>query len=251
MATFLLASLANTLMQLPAPYGLAAIGLLAILAMTNVAQLAGSAHEPLQAGLDQFGRLIAWLFAPAIVLDAPFIRLLNIGILQEAVMGRANVTPSLLCGAFLALLAVSTFALTSADALRRLVARKRLDLSNPKPLLQTAHLPTNPSQEDDLAILLTQVQDLTRRMTLAETALLSVAQSAPVSATATNSEKSVPPPLSRPGSEISAEDDAAMEALREQGYYDGPWSEDRHEEGPDTYGPISDDADFLKIMESR
>ena len=63
MATFLLASLANTLILLPAPYGLAGIALLVLLAGMNAAQLARAAQTPLQASLDQIGRLLAWLIA--------------------------------------------------------------------------------------------------------------------------------------------------------------------------------------------
>ncbi len=263
MATFLLASLANTLILLPAPYGLAGIVILVLLTVINAAQLARAVQTPLQASLDQIGRLMAWLMAPAIVSDQPFIRLTNIGLLHDLLLNGPSPTPSLLCGGGLAVLTIMSLALAGTDSLRhRLAARRSASMRHDRALTPMRPA-TLSAQERLIADLVAQVEDLNHRMTRAEDALRSVIEEADT--THADGQSAVPfkskcaahvltrASLPAPETESAADiaDTAAIDALREQGYYDGPWSEDRSADADDTYPPISDDADFLKIMETR
>lgn len=263
MATFLLASLANTLILLPAPYGLAGIALLVLLAGMNAAQLARAAQTPLQASLDQIGRLLAWLIAPAIVMDQPFIRLTNIGLLHDLLLNGPSPTPALLCGGVLGFLTITSLALAGTDSLRHRLAARRAASVHHDTALAPMRPATTAAQERLIADLLAQVEDLNHRMTRAEDTLRSVIEEADTtdadgqsalqfkSKCAAHVITGATPPAPETESAADIADTAAIDALREQGYYDGPWSEDRSADADDTYPPISDDADFLKIMETR
>ena len=255
MPTFLLSALANTLL---ATEGWThTLGLLCLLAipLVSIEAVMRGFQTSSRLALDQFGRSLAWLFAPALAATPPYLFFTNINA-ALTVLSSSAASPAALCG--LALFALTLFcaghaAITSAIARTQKRSPKREtrpqmdagDPSAPARGLPAAPITALEVENSPTALLILRIEALTNAVHGLAQQIESLREEAAAPETAA--------PDSR--SEHESPQDAAIEALQDMGYHEGPWAEDNAPSSADTdqerYPPRSNDASFLSIWEQK
>ncbi|MBD1206776.1 MAG: hypothetical protein H9533_21955 [Rhodobacteraceae bacterium] len=276
MPTFLLAVLANTLLTMAGwPYTLGLL-CLASIPLVSLSAIAFTTKAPDRMALEQLGRTLAWLAAPAIAPSPPYLFFTNPNALLTLI-ATGMPSPAALCGialgalclisaAYLAILHLKEVRATrkQSDPRTSVAAARRRGLS----MSFSAFGGTPPEQSGESVSLEARMLALTEAIRALTEQIEALRRDV-----ATPDQPSPDPESHRAASKPRIQDtftepaespqDAAIEALNDMGYYQGPWtdviknttaSNPTEEDGsqqPDTYPPISDDPSFLDVLERR
>lgn len=237
MLTLLLCTAANTVSLLSGPFEYLGWALFGAAILHAAAVSFEARNSPSRAALGQLGRCIATIAAPTVSVTSPFVHFTTLGalLLREDPLNPATfavtMQAALLCACFL-----------YAGLISLRTSKDHWSLANRQQRKATA-IPSAPSSD----LMQAQIEDLTLRLALLEHHMQLQGHS-PVTAASADA----PVRSERPDEDCrEGPFDAAASALAEMGYHDGPWNAGKTDDAPaeDQYPPVSDDADFLKVME--
>lgn len=276
MPTFLLAILANTLLTMTGwPYTLGLLCMAAI-PLVSMGAIAVTRHAPDRMALEQLGRSLAWLAAPALAPSPPYLFFTNPGALLT-LAETGMLSPAALCGLALGVLCfisaayLAVFRLREARATRPqpdprtsvAAARGRGQSQSFAAFGRKASEQSDPSVslEAHLVALTEAIRALTEQIEALRQEVATSDQTIPDLET---HQADRAPRLREAATEpAESPQDAAIEALNDMGYYEGPWTDAPKDAAPDSptvgdisnrpdsYPPVSNDTSFLDVLERR
>lgn len=241
MLTLFLCTAANTLSRFSGPFEYLGWALYGVAILHAAAAALEARNSPSRAALGQFTRCLATIAAPTFTLTSPFVHFTTLGAL---LFREVTLSPAILAVCAQAALLCACLAKGGLDAIQS--ARHQASASvnsapRGKVMAQTdARAGSHPAEVQS------QIEDLALRLAILEDRLQ---QSTREHVAETEPETTESP------------FDAAAAALAQMGYHDGPWNAqktvdtladntpDGDAPAEDQYPPVSNDADFLKVME--
>lgn len=276
MPTFLLAVLANTLLTMAGwPYTLGLL-CLASIPLVSLSAIAFTTKAPDRMTLEQLGRTLAWLAAPAIAPSPPYLFFTNPNALLTLI-ATGMPSPAALCGIALGALCLISAAYLAILHLKEVRAtRQQSDprtnataaLGRGLSMSFSALGGTPPEQSGESVSLEARMLALTEAIHALtqqiEALRRDVATPDQPSPGPESHQAATKPRLRETSTEpVESPQDAAIEALKDMGYYEGPWTDETKDTTasnpaagdfsarPDSYPPVSNDASFLDVMERR
>lgn len=237
MLTLFLCSAAATVSLLSGPFEYLSWALYSAAILHAATAAFEARHTPSRAALGQLGRCIATLAAPTVSATSPFVHFTTLGAL---LFPEVPLSPAVFALSAQAALLCACLANGGLDAFQN--ARGQASTSRRNALHAKVMIEDGP----DHFQMLSQMNDLALRLAILEDRL----------------QHSTRKPVAETDAEPSESPfDAPAAALVEMGYHDGPWNAQTTVDTPshatpdcdaaleDSYPPLSDDADFLKVME--